>query len=177
MLTWKIVQQKTTSINVEPKDLQDRNTLWNQESLRFWEIQISTSHKCSNVCLLMQKERLLRALERDKHAFLEVEKSHFSGPQARKGQFLLMWKFPKDSTHTSLGIVWAHKSIFEHTMESYPSLGSPSIMYQGREEGFEIPYINPPRDEEWVITFLCWPEMPNQYQKCVTPRLLATQQS
>ena len=53
-------------------------------------------------------------------------------------------------------------------MESYLSLGSPSTMYQGREGGFEIPHIKQPRDEERVITLLCWPELPKQYQQCVT---------
>ena len=77
------------------------------KSLRFWENQIWTSHKCSNVRFFLRKERLLRALEPDNRAFLEVEKIHFLGPQARKGQFLLMWKLPKDNTSSSLSIVWA----------------------------------------------------------------------
>ena len=102
------------------------------KSLRFWENQIWTSHKFSNVHFFLWKEHLLRALEPNKRAFLEIEKILFPR-QASKGQFLLMWKLPKDSTSASLGIVWAHKSIFQHTMESCPSLGSPSIMYQGRE--------------------------------------------
>ena len=57
-------------------------------------------------------------------------------------------------------------------------------MYQGREGGFEIPYIKPPRDEEWVITLLCWPEFPQEIPAVCDPeleiegtRLLATQKS
>ena len=77
------------------------------------------------------------------------EKSLFPGPQVRKGQFLLMWKLLKDSTKGRLGIVWAHKSIFQRTMEFFPSLGSPSIMYQGREGGLKAHLYKPTK--RWTI--------------------------
>ena len=113
------------------------------KSLRFWENQIWTSHKFSNARFILREECLLHAFLPDKRAFLEVEKIHFSGPQASKGQLLLMWKPPKDKTSASLDMMRAHKIIFEHTMESHLSLGSPSIMYQGREEGFEAHLCKP----------------------------------
>ena len=122
------------------------------KSLRFWENKIWTSHTCLIMRFIFQEERLLCTLELDKRAFLEVEKSHFPRPQASKGNFVLMWKLPKDSTSASLGPVWAHNSIFQPTMESCPSLRSPSTMYLGREGDLKFTYKNPSRYEKSVIT-------------------------
>ena len=101
------------------------------------------------MCFFLREERLLHALEPDQHAFLEMEKNPFPGPQARKGQFLLMWKAPKDRTNASLGLMWAHKSIFQPTMEYFPSLGSLSTMYQGREGGLNAHLYKP--SKRWTI--------------------------
>ena len=57
-------------------------------------------------------------------------------------------KLFKDSHQCLLKHYVSTQEYLEHTMESYLSLGSPYTMYQGREGGFEIPYIKPPRDEE-----------------------------
>ena len=89
------------------------------------------------------EERLLHALFLDKRTFLEMEKGHFLGPHQAKDNYSLCESHLRTTTSASLGIVWAQKSIFEHTMESYPSLGSPPIMYQGREGGFEAHLYKP----------------------------------
>lgn len=113
------------------------------KSLRFWENQIWTSHKCSNACFFLQEEHILRAFLLDKCAFLEMEKSHFPGPQQAKDSYSLCESRLRTSTSASLDIMWAQKIIFEHTMESHLSLGLPSIMYQGREGGFEAHLYKP----------------------------------
>ena len=113
------------------------------KSLRFWENQIWTSHKCSNSRFFLREERLLRGLLPEKRAFLEMEKSHFPGPLQAKDSYSLCEIHLRTATSTSLDIMWAHKRIFEHTMESHLSLGSPSIMYQGREGGFEAHLYKP----------------------------------
>ena len=143
-----------TSINVEPKDLHDRNTLWNQEVFKiskFLRNRIWTSHKFSNAHFILREERLLHAFFPDKRTFLEMEKIHFPGPLQAKDSYSLCESRLRTATNASLDIMWAHKRIFEHTMESHLHLGSPSIMYQGRQGGF----INPQRDEQMVITRLC----------------------
>ena len=101
------------------------------------------------MCFFLREECLLCTLEPNKHTFLEVAKSHFLGPQASKGQFILMWKPPKDNTSASLGLVWAHKSIFQPTMEYCPSLGSLSTMYQGREGGLKAHLYKPTK--RWTM--------------------------
>ena len=107
------------------------------KSLRFWENQIWTGHKCWIVCFILREEHLLHVLLPDKCAFLEMEKSHFPGPHQANDSYSLCESRLRTSTKASLDTMWAHKSIFEHTMESHLSLGSLSIMYQGREGGFE----------------------------------------
>ena len=111
--------------------------------LRFWENQIWTNHKFSNALFFLREEHLLCTFFPDKCAFLEMEKSRFPRPHQAKDNYSLCEIHLRTATSASLDTMWAHKRIFEHIMESHLSLGSPFIMYQGREGGFEAHLYKP----------------------------------